>query len=597
MKNKKKGFTIVELVIVIGVIGILSAILIPTFINLSSKAQLASDQSDARNMTTYLRTAKISGKYNSISEVYEAFQDSNYDIKSKTPSTSDAVYGFDMDKQEIGLYNKNTHKLMWSISGEEGTDITESTYLFYPNNTNAMLFSNSSLSDEEISSLSFNAPVSICVDKGKVLKTSSISINSESQGHIEINGMLNVDSFTINCPNASAKQDGVVCGTLDVNAINDQALTINGYIQNLAIGNGSYNVSKEGAVLEITEANTNSKLTIDGYVGYISDSEFNKIDSTSENPAFINNGFLGKQYDTAHSSSVALINEQWKEKINYNVEINNVEDLLKFSAKTQHSLSPYISHDLSIGRGENLDLNYRLVNVSLNKDIDLENIVYVPIASWDSTCTFKSNTNNIKSAMTSCGGRISNIHMHFNGNNHIIKNMKVYLAGEVGLGSTIENIKLNYNYDNTLLVDENKNVVYVTEYDKVNVTQINRGTTDPCHYGCVTTTVGAYSPTSSWEETDRIIFNNLVLSGYMYFDFENPGYDFKRGYIIENAYTGWVTGHTSYATSPYSVTNCDISELFVSNTFMGTSVNVIGRTSTTQYGYNCNMDLSGDTSW
>ena len=38
MKKMKKGFTIVELVIVIGVIAILSAILIPTFVNLTEKA-------------------------------------------------------------------------------------------------------------------------------------------------------------------------------------------------------------------------------------------------------------------------------------------------------------------------------------------------------------------------------------------------------------------------------------------------------------------------------------------------------------------------------------------------------------------------------
>ena len=38
-KNNKKGFTIVELVIVIGVIGILSAILIPTFVSLNGQAK------------------------------------------------------------------------------------------------------------------------------------------------------------------------------------------------------------------------------------------------------------------------------------------------------------------------------------------------------------------------------------------------------------------------------------------------------------------------------------------------------------------------------------------------------------------------------
>ena len=41
LNKSKKGFTIVELVIVIGVIGILSAILIPTFVNLTEKAKTA----------------------------------------------------------------------------------------------------------------------------------------------------------------------------------------------------------------------------------------------------------------------------------------------------------------------------------------------------------------------------------------------------------------------------------------------------------------------------------------------------------------------------------------------------------------------------
>ena len=46
MRKHKKGFTIVELVIVIAVIGILSAILIPTFVNVTQNAKDAALQSD-----------------------------------------------------------------------------------------------------------------------------------------------------------------------------------------------------------------------------------------------------------------------------------------------------------------------------------------------------------------------------------------------------------------------------------------------------------------------------------------------------------------------------------------------------------------------
>ena len=50
LRKTKKGFTVVELVIVIAVIAVLAAILIPTFISLDSRAKKASDQSLVKNL-------------------------------------------------------------------------------------------------------------------------------------------------------------------------------------------------------------------------------------------------------------------------------------------------------------------------------------------------------------------------------------------------------------------------------------------------------------------------------------------------------------------------------------------------------------------
>ena len=59
MKNlkRKKGFTIVELVIVIAVIGVLSAILIPTFSGLIAKANKSAEQLALRNSYAAYATA------------------------------------------------------------------------------------------------------------------------------------------------------------------------------------------------------------------------------------------------------------------------------------------------------------------------------------------------------------------------------------------------------------------------------------------------------------------------------------------------------------------------------------------------------------
>ena len=74
MKRKQKGFTIVELVIVIAVIGVLTAILVPTFTSLSNKARETATQSNLTNAyKSYQVEALSSGgsiKYLEKEEIY-----------------------------------------------------------------------------------------------------------------------------------------------------------------------------------------------------------------------------------------------------------------------------------------------------------------------------------------------------------------------------------------------------------------------------------------------------------------------------------------------------------------------------------------------
>ena len=66
-RNNKKGFTIVELVIVIAVIAILSAVLIPTFGGITDKAKNSARDQEAKNaFTNYLIACDanpVNGKY------------------------------------------------------------------------------------------------------------------------------------------------------------------------------------------------------------------------------------------------------------------------------------------------------------------------------------------------------------------------------------------------------------------------------------------------------------------------------------------------------------------------------------------------------
>lgn len=83
MKNSKRAFTIVELVIVIAVIAILAAVLIPTFSGLIEKANVNSDQAAVKQMNTYLASdEQINGKCSGWEDAVKVLNKSNLDAQN-----------------------------------------------------------------------------------------------------------------------------------------------------------------------------------------------------------------------------------------------------------------------------------------------------------------------------------------------------------------------------------------------------------------------------------------------------------------------------------------------------------------------------------
>lgn len=113
-RKEKKGFTIVELVIVIAVIAVLAAILIPTFANLINRANLSADMQAVRLMNQQLAIAEASEeKPAGVLEAQAVMKRSGYNVPGYQPiSTGYKVYWLS-EENRVVLYHQAEGKVVY----------------------------------------------------------------------------------------------------------------------------------------------------------------------------------------------------------------------------------------------------------------------------------------------------------------------------------------------------------------------------------------------------------------------------------------------------------------------------------------------------
>ena len=103
MRNtNKKGFTIVELVVVVAVIAILAAVLIPTVSGIIKKANIASDTTVAKNMNTALAEYSAeNGDPEDFEEVLVAIEKAGYVLANLNAKANGNLYAWDKANNQI----------------------------------------------------------------------------------------------------------------------------------------------------------------------------------------------------------------------------------------------------------------------------------------------------------------------------------------------------------------------------------------------------------------------------------------------------------------------------------------------------------------
>jgi len=119
-RSTKKGFTIVELVIVIAIIAILAAVLIPTFASLIQKANTSADIQACREMNTFLATNEVTGGKD-ITDVYAALAEGGMTAKDYHPLVSGRYFFWDKTLNRV-LYTNDQYEVIYP---EEYKDVNK----------------------------------------------------------------------------------------------------------------------------------------------------------------------------------------------------------------------------------------------------------------------------------------------------------------------------------------------------------------------------------------------------------------------------------------------------------------------------------------
>ena len=105
-RSTKKGFTIVELVIVIAIIAILAAVLIPTFASLIQKANESKDTQLVKNLNTAL--AADNKEHKTMTDALDAAVEFGYDVGKINASATNKEILWDSKNDVFCYYDTNT---------------------------------------------------------------------------------------------------------------------------------------------------------------------------------------------------------------------------------------------------------------------------------------------------------------------------------------------------------------------------------------------------------------------------------------------------------------------------------------------------------
>ncbi len=308
--NSKRGFTIVELIIVIAVIAILAAVLIPTFSNLINQANEAVDESLVRNLNESLAMDGTS-KHLTMSQALAATKAQGFDVSkinakaSNQGEKNEILWDSENDcfvylKGETLKYIPDSEKtpingrdwLLWKIYASVSEIPSTQKYSVYlaDNNTNTL------------------PELSVGVDLGENRNVKAV--NYVNNGAAKTNVVIRTNNFatkvTVNAPKDTVTHYGYAW-LVDIQSVDANSYNEAGVVGRLKVTIGHVVVENTAAVMTLINT-SNTEATVKGGATVTNTATANVVDCGKGNhtpPRYVNDGV--NEYEVCTKCGYALI--------------------------------------------------------------------------------------------------------------------------------------------------------------------------------------------------------------------------------------------------------------------------------------------------
>ena len=251
----KRGFTIMELVIVIAVIAVLAAVLIPTFANLTQRANESADTQTVKNLNTILSSEEVLGnKAENMTEAIEIASSGGYNVTALTPTSDGNDILWNQDTNRFVLADSETGELVYadeqvdnpeiSVTGsnytywkiaDSDTDVEDGKYSYY-------------LSDSFVDN---DITVTTGIDVGE---NTDINITYQTTASQSVIFNTNGGTLAIDAANSDVKHYGTAEAT-NITAVKGKSYELYGTVDSVSITQGRVYVAESGyaALVEVSE--------------------------------------------------------------------------------------------------------------------------------------------------------------------------------------------------------------------------------------------------------------------------------------------------------------------------------------------------------